>query len=199
MKNKPLNIMIFDTETTGLPESNDIDPVEWTRWPRCVQLGYIRWQYLDGRAVPVAIRTRLIAPDGFEIPEAAVAIHHISNDKATTGDPVAAVIKEFSDEMMQSDIVVAHNLKFDKGVILAECFRNGLDTEIFSNRIEICTRESTRDICKIEKDGKIKYPKLIELYRFLFDRDFTDAHDAFSDVTALSQCFFALANRLLPV
>lgn len=36
-KQKPLNIMIIDTETTGLPESNDIDPAEWDRWPRLVQ------------------------------------------------------------------------------------------------------------------------------------------------------------------
>lgn len=195
---KPLNIMIFDTETTWLPESNDIPPSEWERWPRLVQLGYIRWQYLYGRAVPVAIRTRIILPDGFTIPEAAIQVHRITNEKARQhGDPVTDVVKEFASELEKSDIVVAHSLKFDKGVILAECFRNGMAVDVFDHCREICTRESTRDICKIEKDGKIKHPKLAELYRFLFNSDFADAHDAFSDVTALSQCFFALADQLL--
>lgn len=198
MERKPLNIMIFDTETTGLPESNDIPPSEWDRWPRLVQIAYIRWQYLYGKAIPAAIRTCIIKPEGFVIPQTATDIHRITNEKAQLGESVTNTVTEFASELAKSDIVVAHSLNFDKNVVLAECYRKGLSPEIFNDCREICTRESTRDICKIEKDGKIKHPKLSELYQFCFNKNFSGAHDAFYDVTALSQCFFALADRLLP-
>jgi hypothetical protein len=42
-----------------------------------------------------------------------------------------------------------------------------------------------------------KYPKLIELYQFLFDREPTggNLHDASFDVDVTRECFFALMKR----
>ena len=200
MRKEPLNILIFDTETTGLPESLDIPPSDYARWPRLVQLAYIQWRYLDGRAVPVAIRSQIVKPEGFTISDEMVAIHGITNERAIgKGHDIVEVLNDFADELSAADVVVAHNIKFDRGIILSEFARKGHNESLlFELNHQICTRDQTRDICNIEKDGKIKYPKLSELFRFCFGHDFVGAHDAFNDVTALSQCFFHLADKLLP-
>jgi hypothetical protein len=40
-----------------------------------------------------------------------------------------------------------------------------------------------------------KPPKLTELFKFLFDRDFPDAHRALEDASATMQCAFELGKR----
>lgn len=52
---------------------------------------------------------------------------------------------------------------------------------------------STWEVGEIVKNGK--WPKLGELYRFLFNKDFEGAHDAMFDVIALKECFFEMAKR----
>ena len=49
-----------------------------------------------------------------------------------------------------------------------------------------------------EKLGKMNSKvnaKLMELYRILFNEEFTGAHDAMADVTATMKCFFELKKR----
>ena len=40
-----------------------------------------------------------------------------------------------------------------------------------------------------------KWPKLTELYRFLFDKEVENAHDALGDITATMECFVELHRR----
>ena len=54
---------------------------------------------------------------------------------------------------------------------------------------------SSINYCKIlGKDG-YKYPKLQELYRKLFGKEFEDAHDALCDTEATEKCFWELKKQ----
>jgi DNA polymerase-3 subunit epsilon len=41
----------------------------------------------------------------------------------------------------------------------------------------------------------VKYPRLIELHKFLFHKDFTGQHDALHDVEACARCYRELKRR----
>ena len=45
------------------------------------------------------------------------------------------------------------------------------------------------------RGGKFKPPKLMELYEYLFEKQFQDAHNAAADVEATTMCFFELLRR----
>jgi hypothetical protein len=40
-----------------------------------------------------------------------------------------------------------------------------------------------------------KRPKLIELYKYLFGKEFDNAHDAMTDIEATKDCFLALVKK----
>lgn len=55
--------------------------------------------------------------------------------------------------------------------------------------------KSSTDFCKIPNFYGYRYPKLQELYIKLFDVDFENAHDAFSDISATLKCFKEMVKR----
>ena len=60
-----------------------------------------------------------------------------------------------------------------------------------------CTMEKTVDICKINGNYGYKFPKLQELYFYLFNENFEFAHDAMVDVKATAKCYFELKRKYL--
>src|SRR5699024_5889859 len=93
----------------------------------------------------------------------------------------------------QCELLVAHNLKFDHPVLSAEMLRYGKKS---SRRIDkFCTMLSTVDYCQLPGSYRFKWPKLQELHKKLFGKEFDDAHDAGADVTATRECFFELKKR----
>jgi len=61
--------------------------------------------------------------------------------------------------------------------------------------LDTCT-EMTANVCKLPggRGGKFKFPTLIELYSFLFDESFSEAHNASADVEATARAFFELVR-----
>ena len=52
-------------------------------------------------------------------------------------------------------------------------------------------RESV-NFCKIEGHNNYKWPTLSELHLKLFNKDFSEAHNASADIDACAKCFFKL-------
>ena len=53
------------------------------------------------------------------------------------------------------------------------------------------------NICKIEKINKkgekyYKYPKLIELYKHIFNNDVNNLHDSMTDILVCFRCYYYL-------
>lgn len=78
----------------------------------------------------------------------------------------------------------------------SEFQRHAIDLNLYKKE-SYCTMKRTTDLVGIPKGhgGGNKYPKLSELYRFLFDEDFENAHDAMADVTATAKCFQEIMKR----
>ncbi len=62
--------------------------------------------------------------------------------------------------------------------------------------LDTCT-EHTASLCKLPggRYGKFKLPTLSELHQYLFNANFSEAHNATADVEATTRCFFELIRR----
>ena len=102
----------------------------------------------------------------------------------------------FVKAIASADLIVAHNISFDYPVVNCELIRLGIDSRL-SEVDHFCTMMSTVELCKIPGVSGYKWPKLQELYRFLFNAEFSDAHSALADANATADCFIELSKRNL--
>ena len=187
--------LIFDTETTGLPKRWDAPLSDSENWPRCIQ---IAWQIHDAKGEMVAHEDYLIQPDGFTIPFDSEQVHGISTALAEEqGIPLEEVLKKFHTALNQVDYVVGHNVSFDRNIMGAEYLRSGLTDALAGKAIVDTCTEETASLCQLPggRGGKFKLPTLSELYHFLFQESFEEAHNATADVEATSRAFLELLRQ----
>ena len=184
--------LIFDTETTGLPKRWDAPITDTDNWPRCIQ---IAWQLHDGLGNCIEHQDYLVQPDGFNIPYDAEKIHGISTELAQEqGIPLAEVLEKFNEALGKTKFVVGQNVKFDLNIMGAEFVRGDVANPLQELPVlDTCT-EHTASLCQIPggRYGKFKLPTLTELHEFLFNKPFSEAHNATADVEATTRCFFEL-------
>ena len=138
--------LVFDTETTGLPRSWNAPKSDLANWPRIVQ---IAWATFDEQQRPMATRSFLVRPDGFTIPDEATRVHGISTARASKeGVALSEALAAFSQALVATKVVVAHNLEYDETVVGAEFARAQL-AEPFGKRRRICTMKESTDLCAI--------------------------------------------------
>jgi DNA polymerase III epsilon subunit-like protein len=119
-----MKVLVFDTETTGLPEENNVSILDTFRWPYIVQLSFI---YYDSEINDVIeyYDNVIKLPDNITIPEDSIRIHGITNEiMREKGINIITALKKFNDILKECDIVIAHNISFDKRIIMVECIRN---------------------------------------------------------------------------
>lgn len=187
--------LIFDTETTGLPKRWDAPLSDSDNWPRCIQ---IAWQIHDAKGNLITHKDYLVQPDDFTIPFDSEQIHGISTALATSeGTPLATVLSEFEEVFQEVSFVVGHNVSFDRNIMGAEFIRAGFADPLDEKAIiDTCTEE-TAQLCQLPggRGGKFKLPTLGELYHFLFQESFEEAHNATADVEATSRAFLELMRQ----
>ena len=192
-----MKILIFDTETTGLPTERNASIIATHKWPYIVQLSYILYD-TDCSMVLNSIDKIIKLSEGITISKESENIHKISNEMSKTkGVDIKKELQEFNNMLIESDLVVAHNISFDKQMIMVECIRHKLQQNFTRNtnrKPEYCTMKNSVNICKIPKvslNGDIyyKYPKLIELYQHLFDETPDGLHNSMIDVLACLRCY----------
>jgi DNA polymerase-3 subunit alpha len=183
--------LVFDTETTGLPQNFNAPLTDSDNWPRMVQ---IAWQLHDDEGNLLENQDYLIKPEDFDIPFNASRIHGISTKMAMDeGRDLQEVLVEFSEVIKKSKIGVGHNIIFDYNIVGAEFLRKDLE-----NSLEKLQSADTMilgtDYCKLGsgRNGKWKSPKLTELFEILFKEKFDEAHNAAADVNATAQIFFEM-------
>ena len=211
-----------------------VPPSESKDWPYAVQFGYILYDNHTHNMKVVNEFIRL--PDGVVITEGSEKIHGISitktqgktkkivnpftnNIEMVNNPEIGTVLCEFMKDFRKADKIVAHNLRFDRNIILAEMDRirkiqnenggiglddidedfNVLIKEFYENKKQYCTCFRGINFCKIpaiNAHGNIYYkmPKLTELYTCLFGKvlDSTKMHDALSDVIVCMRCFYKM-------
>lgn len=175
--NKDYAFMVFDCETTGLPQNGPTYIIQ------------LSWLLLDKDCKIKKEANYYIKPP-IPIPLAVTAINHITNeDVETKGSPLDDVLVEFSIDALKSYRLVAHNFEFDSGIIDSECHRLNLTIQPISHRQHICTMEKGTKYCQILKaDGSYKRPKLAELAQECKVSVPDNMHDSMIDTQVTAKC-----------
>ena len=185
-------IIVYDTETTGLPKNWKAPVTDVQNWPRLVQ---IAWNSYDLQGKVLDKKNYIIRPEGFNIPKDAEAIHGISTERALfEGKDLHVVLTEFLGAVERSQYLVAHNISFDEKILGAEIIRTKINYSRNPNIERICTKEASTDYCQIPGPYGYKWPNLSELHKKLFGKSLDEAHQADVDVEATGNCFFELVR-----
>ena len=204
-----VQILILDTETNGLPK-NRYAPISTPgAFPAILQLSWEIYNIVGKVMTPVKKRTLNIALHP-SIPwdDSAARIHGIQEHKARTGAPAVEAFTEFATDLATTNVIVAHNLAFDKPVLRAAAYveadRGGPAAlrHIWPvDKIELCTMRGTTDLLGLpsSQPGKSKPPKLMELYEFLYGHPYTilgaSMHNSRNDTDCLAKCIYMLLRR----
>lgn len=193
----------FDTETTGMVDWQKLpqDPAQ----PNLVQLAGILVDVRDWREI--AMMSVIIRPDGWTIPDEAAAVHGITQEHAEYfGISLENAIMLFTDLAARADIMLAHNMDFDR--IVVERAKQMVDEQQGvvptlpwqAHHEAICTKIAATDVVQIpKKDNRhgpgFKWPSLNECSQFFWGHDIDGAHDALVDVRACIGVFYELIER----
>jgi len=181
-------VLVFDTETTGLPRHGRVYLPGSRGWPRLIQAAWILY---DGSGRECGRQSLLVRPAGFTIPGSATMIHGITTEQAhLDGVVLRDALRTFAHDVARAGVVVAHNMSFDLGVVAAECWREGLP-DPFAGKQSVCTMLASGHL-----PGKNRrLLSLDNLYLTLFSCEREGAHDAMHDAEACALCFFELVRR----
>ena len=207
-----MKLLIFDTETTGLPpKSKTLKNEELHLWPHVVQFSYIVYDTSTHRIIK-------IKDDIIHIPivmcQEVIDIHGITNEMAKASTcHVEDSLQEFYADYLKVDQLIAHNFQFDWNMIQIELMRLAIreNTQnerdfyisILKNIQEIsiekfyCTMTNSTAICDLKtrsKFGKefVKFPKLSELHYHLFGVVPRNLHNSLNDVVICLRCYYKL-------
>lgn len=189
-----MKLLFFDSETNGLPKDYRASYEDVDNWPRVFSLAWILAN-IDGSIISQG--NFIVKPDGWTIPKEKLWLDngYTTEFCEANGVPIADVLDQFIAAKHEASVLVAHNLNFDHRIVWAEIIRSGRTPR--SGMTKFCTMMKTTSICRIPNTGRggFKWPKLEELYEFLFQKKFDAAHTAMADVIACMESFFELHRR----
>ena len=196
--------LIFDTETTGIPDFHQ--PSDSAGQPYLVELGMVLVTLPDLKVVDTF--QTLIQPAGWELTDELTAIHGITTAMcAENGMPVKAALTQYWRWANFAHVHIAYNAQFDRRIMRIALLRNGATREhiesMEANRrlldpCSVCTPiAALPPTDKMRRSGRWKYktPKLKESFFALFGREMSDAHTALGDVMALHEIVRELVKR----
>lgn len=209
--------LIFDTETTGFAPKGCTDPAD-PRQPHVVQIALAHRERSTGRIVNAA--KFLLCPDHWksdepqallhwEIPAGATAVHGITAEHCRLqGIPASKGLALFRIMAQLATRLVAFNIPYDWSILEALAVRSNVGLQALPRVPHFCVMEATTPLCKLPPtDNMIKYgrasaykpPKLQEAYKILVDpAGFSQAHDAFADVSATNAILNVLEEKDRP-
>lgn len=220
-------ILLFDTETNGLPKNKNAPHTMPEAWPAILQLSWeIYTVQSSGRGLQLeSKRDHIMALHPSILWNAgAAAIHGITEEACRQGTPAATALLEFADILRSVDIVIAHNLGFDKPVVRAAAYAESMRTtdtgvatrlrQLWPSGIQdICTMRETRDLVCIpspyytanphlKRDPNAtvwKMPRLNELYEWVYGHPYDiqgeSMHNSRYDTHCLSRCVEGLLRK----
>lgn len=178
-----MNILIFDTETTGLPKGDVNHPDN--PWP--VQIGAM---LCDENLTEMSrLNTLVTLPVNVNIHPAAERVHGISREMIdANGAPMDLVFDAFENMVKKCDVISAYNLPFDERVMDASFrrFHPRFRVEpLFDGKDKLCIMDLAMQHLRSKTKLEVAYRKLV-------GGDLLDAHDAFADVLAARDVLAAL-------
>ncbi len=192
-------ILIFDTETTGLP--NWKVPSEDPTQPHLVQLACGLFTD-EGREVGTFMR--IVLPTKFTIPAEATAIHGINDTLARDcGTSLDSVVVAYTKMASVAELRVAHNTPFDDRVMRIALLRCGFSRA----EIEMTQRGPSADTCamarhvmknerELGRKDALEKADLASCMAHFFNDAHDGAHDALADMRACARLYFHFRNEM---
>jgi DNA polymerase III epsilon subunit-like protein len=213
-----MRVLVFDTETTGLPKSKIMNPDTLNLWPHIVQFSYVIYDTILNDIVHSS-DSIVKLKDGIIIPEDSIKIHGVTNEiSQKNGTNIEVILNEFFSHLRNIDLLVGHNVSFDINMIKVELLRfiyetkyNILEDDVKTYKYNLhfltnykniyCTLHESINLCNIkaiDKFGKeyIKFPKLLELHQKLFESTPNNLHNSFNDILVTLRCFMKLKHNI---
>lgn len=202
-----MKILVFDTETTGLPQKNEFNRepsiYDFDKWPCIIQISYILYDLSTNETI---VKNNYIKIDNsIIIPPESFEKHKLTHEFLNTnGINIIPALREFNTLLKISDIIVGHNISFDKRMVFVECLRNNVPQYFTSFRgkerikkMEFCTMRKTTKYCNFIKISKktnkpyLKTPSLSELYLHLFPDSTlpSELHNSLVDILITLKCY----------
>ena len=207
-----MKVLVFDTETTGLPpktKSMKIEDLDY--WPHVVQFSYIVYD-TESHSI-IKIKDSII-----KIPivmcQEVIDIHGITNEMSQESTCyIENVLEEFCYYFEDVECVVAHNLSFDLNMIKIQLMRLTVrenDAEVFKSILKsinstkqnvYCTMANSTKLCNLKVLSKFgnyytKFPKLSELHFELFGVVPQNLHNSMNDVIICLRCYYKLTKNI---
>jgi DNA polymerase-3 subunit alpha len=190
-------VLVLDLETNGLPlmagfnkyySYKDIEKYNSSRIVQCCMALY------DTNGNEVEIMDKIIRPNNFDIKNS--NIHGITYEKAVKeGVDFNNIVPTIKEYLLRSYVIVGHNINFDVNILSSELYRAKEYNSAFNlvTKQRYCTMFKSKNIVKVlNANGKVKLPKLSELYFSLFHKESENNHDARYDVRNCAKCYFEL-------
>jgi DNA polymerase III epsilon subunit-like protein len=192
-----MKVLVFDTETSGLPTERNASIYKTTVWPHIVQLSYIVYDTETDKLVGLE-DDYINIPDTVIMDPESVKIHNITSDQLRNGITIVEALEKFNAHSDKADLLVAHNVSFDKRMLMVEGIRNKIKMNITDT---FCTMKNSINLCKLERswpngDTYFKYPKLSELYVHLFNKEPKNTHNALVDILICMRCFCKMELKM---
>jgi DNA polymerase III epsilon subunit-like protein len=198
-------IIVFDTETTGFsPIKNEI-----------VQLSYILYDVSKQEVVYATKPGDDIVNIKGNIPKETSDVHGITKDMTLDKRPIKEHIDEFIRYCGEAGKFVGHNIKFDIKMITGQIqkiiqeFPETAETyKTFLERFQMvgndlpeaayCTMMESQGICaQIRGTNKLKYEKLMEVHKLLFNQDVGgQLHNALVDISVTLRVYLKLTMNI---
>lgn len=193
-----MKVLVFDTETSGLPKERNPSIYDTDKWPHVMQVSYIIYNTETGEIdekydAYIKLNTWVIVDPVSE------GIHGITREiMDTKGVPIQEALVRVRDALGKVDICVGHNVSFDKRFMIVEGIRNSIRMNF---PVDYCTMKNGKQICKIDftfSNGEkgFKFPKLMELYEHLFPGIPApqNLHNSFADTIITLKCYCKMAH-----
>jgi len=124
---------------------------------------------LDATGACLAEETHLIRRSA-SITEEATALHGITTEQMECeGEELRPVLERLLQAVSEAKVLVAHNVRFHRTLVLSELEAVGLPTASLEALPSLCTMERGRVLgFKRRASGEAAYPKLSELFGYLY-------------------------------
>jgi DNA polymerase III epsilon subunit-like protein len=201
-----MRFLVFDTETTGLPQSKFISPSTLYQWPHIVQFSYVIYDsslndIVESKDYVIKV------PKSILISEESTKIHGITNEiSVKSGIRINEALNEFFYYLRGVDRIIGHNIEFDLNMIKVELLRIINNDTITSEQLKIykydlhyltnyknisCTLKDSIKFCNIQLLDKNGKP-----YLKLFNKSPSNLHNSFNDILVTLRCFMKLQHNI---
>lgn len=203
--------LVFDVETTGLfpkrPRAKGFTSPPHTPLEECPHMLQLSYVIFDSHTSTVIDRynTLVAPPSGVEVTAEITGLTGITAEAAAKGANTKEVLERFSDALKTVEVVIAHNMRFDRKMINVEAARLGLQVVLEVPERDMPPPTGPKQVCTMLLGAEYarsigntyRWSKLDVLYTQLYDKPAPEGlHDSRVDTIVCLQCYMYMLHNL---